>query len=210
MPGIVVSECKQEVSTFNPEPSRYEDFRVARGPAVFEYHRTVCEEAGGALSVFDAADRIEPVPTYAASSNTSGGVLAAESFDRLSADFLSSLTEAGAVDAAYFSLLEADNATLVVGTYSVSLFDRSWFDANGQDPRNFDMVVTKSPHCEPHMFADWCAKLINVDAPGATSANLRSLGHTACVRPIFPLDKVAEFHPVGEIVRRAKFGRAPG
>ncbi len=23
----------------------------------------------------------------------------------------------------------------------------------------------KSPHCEPHMFAAWCAKLINVDAP---------------------------------------------
>ncbi|HJN08599.1 MAG TPA: M81 family metallopeptidase [Pirellulaceae bacterium] len=505
MPRVVVSECKQEVSTFNPVPSRYEDFRVARGSAVFEYHRTVCEEAGGALSVFDAAARIEPVPTYAASSNTSGGVLAAESFDRLSDDFLSSLTEAGAVDAAYFSLhgamqaenendpegflleearrilgeaipivvsldihgiltdrilqhcdavvayhtyphidffetgaraatlllkilskqsrpvtarvkipvlargdemitesgsiseciriakeieasqsglsagvmwgnpftdvpelrtnsfvvmdddeitakeraielanrfwkhhekmqvpltnldeairlaatvrsgtvvmmdaadatssgasgdsnailreamrqgyrgrilapivdpsaveeafaagvgatirttvggsldpkryqpldlearvrslsdgkfrsesfgwhwdsgntavLEADNATLVVGTYPVSLFDRSWFYANGQDPRDFNMVVTKSPHCEPHMFADWCAKLINVDAPGATSANLRSLGHTACVRPIFPLDKVAEFHPAVEIFRRPKSGRAPG
>ena len=39
-----------------------------------------------------------------ASSNTSGGVLAAESFDRLSGDFLSSLAEAGHVDAAYFSL----------------------------------------------------------------------------------------------------------
>ena len=497
MPRILIAECKQEVSTFNPVPSRYEDFRVAHGPDVFAYHRTVREEVGGALRVFDAADGIELVPAYATSSNTSGGVLAAESFDRLSGDFLSSLVEAGAVDAAYFSLhgamqaeneddpegyllqearrilgeeipivvslyihgiltdrmlehsdavvayhtyphvdffetgeraatlllkilaeqarpvtarikipvlargdemitetglisecialakcveasetglsagvmwgnpftdvpelrsnsfavmdgdeaaakehalaiancfwrhhqkmqvpltslkdavrlaatidsgtvvmmdaadatssgasgdsnailreairqgyrgriltpivdpaaveqafaagvgatirtsvggaldpdryeplevearvrsladgklrsesfgwhwdsgntavLEADNATLVVGTCPVSLFDRSWFYANGQDPRQFDLVVVKSPHCEPHMFADWCAKLINVDAPGATSANLRSLGHKTCARPIFPLDEDVKFQLAVDVFRR--------
>ncbi|MEO2024590.1 MAG: MlrC C-terminal domain-containing protein, partial [Fuerstiella sp.] len=92
---------------------------------------------------------------------------------------------------------------LVVGTYPVSLFDRSWFYANGQNPRDFDMVVVKSPHCEPHMFADWCAKLINVDAPGSTSANLNSLGHTICDRPIFPLDEGVDFHPVADIFRRS-------
>ena len=497
MPRILIAECKQEVSTFNPVPSRYEDFRVARGQAVFDYHRTTREEVGGALSVFDSAGGVELVPAYATSSNTSGGVLAAESFDRLSGDFLSSLAEAGAVDAAYFSLhgamqaenendpegyllqearrilgeqipivvsldihgiltdrmlkhsdavvayhtyphvdffetgeraatlllkilsgqarpitarvkipalargdemitetgsisecihlakgieasqtglsagvmwgnpftdvpelrtnsfavtngdeataknyaielaerfwmhhekmqvpltsledavrlaatvssgtvvmmdaadatssgasgdsnailreairqdyrgriltpivdpvavekafaagvgsticmtvggaldsaryrplevearvrsladgkfrsesfgwqwdsgntavLEAGNATLVVGTNPVSLFDRSWFYANGQDPRRFDMVVVKSPHCEPQMFADWCAMLINVDAPGATSANLRSLGHTTCARPLFPLDEGVEFQPVADVFRR--------
>ena len=505
MPRIVVAECKQEVSTFNPVPSHYEDFRVARGAKLFDYHRGVREEVGGALSVFDVSDGVEIVPAYGASSNTSGGVLTAESFDRLSGDFLNSLAEAGTVDAAYFSLhgamqaenendpegyllqearsilgetipfvvsldihgiltdrmlqhsdavvpyhtyphvdffetgaraaalllkivagearpvtarvkipvlargdemitdsgaisecirlaqeieaspaglaagvmwgnpftdvpelrtnsfvvlnddeaaakryaielanrfwkhhakmqvpltslgdairlatevfgagspdpaertvvmmdaadatssgasgdsnailreairqgyrgrilapivdpaaveqafaagvgatirttvggaldparyeplevearvcllsdgkfrsesfgwhwdsgntavLQADNATLVVGTAPVSLFDRSWFYANGQDPRRFDMVVVKSPHCEPHMFADWCAKLINVDAPGATSANLRSLGHTICARPIFPLDEGVEFQPVVDVFRR--------
>lgn len=497
MPRIVVAECKQEVSTFNPVPSHYEGFRVARGPAIFDYHRAVREEVGGALSVFDAADDVELVPTYATSSNTSGGVLAADSFDRLCADFLNSLSNVGHIDGAYFCLhgamqaenendpegfllqearrilgeqipfvasldihgiltdrmleqtdavvpyhtyphvdffetgsraaalllkilageakpvtarvkipvlargdemitetgaiaecirlaqqieasesglsagvmwgnpftdvpelrsnafavmngdeaaakthaielanrfwqhhekmqvpltsledavrqaaevtsgtvimmdaadatssgasgdsnaiwaeavrqgyhgrlltaivdpgavekafaagvgatirttiggaldparyeplevealvrslsdgkfrsesfgwrwdsgktavLEAGNATLVVGTEPVSLFDRSWFYANGQDPRHFDMVVVKSPHCEPHMFADWCVKLINVDAPGATSANLRSLGHTICARPIFPLDEGIEFEPVADIFRR--------
>jgi microcystin degradation protein MlrC len=497
MPRILIAECKQEVSTFNPVPSRYEDFRVARGQAVFDYHRTTREEVGGALSVFDSAGGVELVPAYATSSNTSGGVLAAESFDRLSGDFLSSLAEAGTVDAAFFSLhgamqaenendpegcllqearrilgeqipivvsldihgiltdrmlkhsdavvayhtyphvdffetgeraatlllkilsgqahpitarvkipalargdemitetgsisecirlakdieasqtglsagvmwgnpftdvpelrtnsfavtngdeasakdyaielagrfwkhhkkmqvpltsledairlaatvrsgtvvmmdaadatssgasgdsnailreairqdyrgriltpivdpvavekafaagvgsticmtvggaldstrywplevearvrsladgkfrsesfgwqwdsgntavLEAGNAILVVGTNPVSLFDRSWFYTNGQDPRRFDMVVVKSPHCEPHMFADWCAMLINVDAPGATSANLRSLGHTTCARPLFPLDEGVEFRPVADVFRR--------
>ena len=112
MPRIVIAECKQEVSTFNPVPSRYEDFRVARGPAALDYHRTVREEVGGALSVFDDAEGVDLVPALAASSNTSGGVLAAESFDRLSGDFLSSLAEAGQVDAAYFSLhgaMQAEN-----------------------------------------------------------------------------------------------------
>ena len=37
-------------------------------------------------------------------------------------------------------------------------------------------------------FADWCDRLVNVDAPGATSANVRGLGHVVCERPIFPLD----------------------
>ena len=106
-------------------------------------------------------------------------------------------------DSGNTAVLEADNATLVVGTVPVSLFDRSWFYANGQDPRHFDMVVVKSPHCEPHMFADWCAKLINVDAPGATSANLHSLGHTICARPIFPLDEGVEFDPVADVFRRS-------
>jgi microcystin degradation protein MlrC len=92
-------------------------------------------------------------------------------------------------------VLEARNATLVVTSRPVSHHERSLFWAHGQDPRRFDAVVVKSPHCEPHMFADWCARLINVDAPGSTSANLHSLGHTRCERPIFPLDEGVTFTP---------------
>ncbi|MBC7816033.1 MAG: M81 family metallopeptidase [Planctomycetaceae bacterium] len=497
MSRILVTECKQEVSSFNPVPSRYEDFRVVRGAAMLDHHRKGGEEVGGALSVFDADHSVRLVPTFGASSNTSGGVLAASSFERLSQDFLKSLADAGPVDAVYFSMhgamqaeneddpegfllqearrilgekipfvvsldlhgvltdrmlahsdavvayhtyphvdffqtgaraaslllkivkrgvrpvtarvkipalvrgdelitktgairecielaqqiegsaaglsagvmwgnpftdvpelrtnsfvvmdgdevtareqaleladrfwrhhekmqvpltsladsvrlaagvssgtvvmmdaadatssgasgdsnailremnrqnyrgrvlapitdpaavrqafaagvgatigitvggafdparfrplaleaqvrllsdgkfrsesfgwpwdsgdtavLQAGNITLVVGTRPVSLFDRSWFYAHGQDPRHFDAVIVKSPHCEPHMFADWCAKLINVDAPGSTSANLQSLGHTHCARPIFPLDGAIEFRPEAQIFRR--------
>ncbi len=100
------------------------------------------------------------------------------------------------------AVLEADNLTLVVGTRPVSLFDRSWFYANGQDPRHFDVVVVKSPHCEHHMFADWCVKLINVDAPGSTSANVKSLGHKKCERPMFPLDDVPNFAPIADLFCR--------
>lgn len=497
MTRILVAECKQEVSTFNPAPSHYDDFRVVRGPRMFDYHRQVGEEVGGALSVLDQNQNIQLVPTYGASSNTSGGILTADGFGRLSSELLEDLAAAGSVDAAYFALhgamqaegendpegfllqearrilgesipfvvsldlhgiltdrmlahsdavvvyhtyphvdffetgaraaalllkltegsvrpvtarvkipalargdemitetgavgecirlaqqieasqsglsaavmwgnpftdvpelrsnsivvmdgdevaaanhavdlagrfwnhheqmqvpltsledsvrqaskidsgtvvmmdaadatssgasgdsnailrelvrqdypgrslspvvdpdavkqacaagvgatiqttvggaldparyqpltiearvrslsdgrfrsesfgwhwdsgdtavLESDNHTIVVGTRPVSLFDRSWFYANGQDPKRFDLVVVKSPHCEPHMFSDWCAKLINVDAPGSTSACLPSLGHTNCERPVFPLDDGLDFHPVADIFRR--------
>lgn len=105
-------------------------------------------------------------------------------------------------DSGNTAVLEADNLTLIVGTRPVSLFDRSWFYANGQDPKHFNLVIVKSPHCEHHMFADWCEKLINVDAPGSTSANVKSLGHKKCARPMFPLDESVTFQPAVNIFRR--------
>jgi microcystin degradation protein MlrC len=77
----------------------------------------------------------------------------------------------------------------------VSLYDRSLFLAHGQDPTRFNAVVQKSPHCQPRFFADWADRLIHVDTPGSTSANLPSLGHTRCARPMFPLDPDATFTP---------------
>ena len=112
MPRILIAECKQEVSSFNPVPSQYEDFRVVRGTALLDHHRGGGEEVSGALSIFDADHRVQIVPTFGASSNTSGGVLSADSFERFSRDFLSSLSDVGPVDAAYFSMhgaMQAEN-----------------------------------------------------------------------------------------------------
>lgn len=100
------------------------------------------------------------------------------------------------------AVLQAENVTLVVTSRPVHLFDRSLFHAHGQDPKTFDLVVVKSPHCQPHMFADWCALLLNVDAPGATSANLPTLGHQRCRRPIFPLEPETTFAPTVKLFSR--------
>ena len=101
------------------------------------------------------------------------------------------------------AVLEAENFTIVVSSNPVNLYDRSFYFAHGQNPQNFDAVVVKSPHCQHHMYADWCVKMINVDAPGSSSANLPSLGHTRCPRPIFPLDDHnVEFVPEAKIFRR--------
>lgn len=93
------------------------------------------------------------------------------------------------------AVLTWDNVTVVVMSRSVSLFDRAMYYANGLDPTDFDLIVVKSPHTEFHMFDQWCARNFNIDALGATSANLKSLGHTICARPIYPLDEGVDFAP---------------
>ena len=100
------------------------------------------------------------------------------------------------------AVLEGECFSLVVTSRAVSLYDRSLFLAHGQDPAGFDAVVVKSPHCQERFYKAWAARLVNVDAPGATSANLKSLGHTRCMRPMFPLDPNVEFRPQARIFSR--------
>lgn len=105
-------------------------------------------------------------------------------------------------DAGDSAVLEIGSITVIATSRAVSLYDRSLFYAHGQEPKRFDAVVVKSPHCQHHMFADWAIAMLNVDAPGSTSANLPSLGHTRCRRPIFPLDQDVTFTPEVQIFQR--------
>lgn len=100
------------------------------------------------------------------------------------------------------AVLETGNFTLVVSSRAVNLYDRSFFYSHGQNPVRFDAVVIKSPHCQPHMYADWCTQMVHVDAPGSSSANLPSLGHTRCARPMFPLDADVSFQPQVQLFQR--------
>jgi len=97
------------------------------------------------------------------------------------------------------AVLDAGNFTLVVSSRAVNLYDRSFLYAHGQNPERFDAVVVKSPHCQHHMYAAWCVRMVNVDAPGSSSANLPYLGHARCARPMFPLDADVEFTPMAKI-----------
>ncbi len=93
------------------------------------------------------------------------------------------------------AVLKSSNYTLVVTSRAVNLYDRSLFLAHKQNPAQFDAVVVKSPHCQHAFFDEGAERVINVDAPGASSANLRSLGHRHCGRPIFPLDDDVVWSP---------------
>jgi microcystin degradation protein MlrC len=99
------------------------------------------------------------------------------------------------IDAGPSAVLRAGPITLLILSKPAFLFDRALFFANGLDPRDFELVVVKSPHCEPHMFDEWVVKNFNLDAPGSTSANLPTLGHRVCPRPIFPLEPDTAFAP---------------
>lgn len=93
------------------------------------------------------------------------------------------------------AVLTFGSFTVVVLSRTISLFDRAMYYANGLDPQDFDLIVVKSPHVEHHMYDAWVEKNFNIDAPGATSADLKSLGHVQCARPIFPLDDGVSFTP---------------
>ena len=147
---------------------------------------TIQTTLGGTL---DPA-RFQPLPVTAKVRLLSDGAFRSESFGEV-------------WRSGHTALLEVDNFTIVATSRAVSLYDRALFLGHGQDPRRFDAVVVKSPHCEHHMYAAWCARMINVDAPGSTSANLRRLGHTRCPRPIFPLDASVPFVPEARIFQRA-------
>ncbi len=106
------------------------------------------------------------------------------------------------LDAGPTAVLCFDNFTVVVFSRSISLFDRAMYYASGLDPRDFDLVVVKSPHTEYHMYDAWVEKNFNIDVPGATSADLKSLGHTICARPMFPLDEGVGFQPAAKLYSR--------
>ncbi|MFZ1905184.1 MAG: M81 family metallopeptidase [Steroidobacteraceae bacterium] len=109
----------------------------------------------------------------------------------------------GAFDAGPTAVLTFDNFTVVVASRALPLHDRALYLVNGLDPRKFDLIIVKSPHTEYFMYDAWVEKNFNIDAPGATSANLKTLGHRVCARPIYPLDANVEFDPSVTLFCRA-------
>ncbi|ODU62576.1 MAG: hypothetical protein ABS99_00245 [Acetobacteraceae bacterium SCN 69-10] len=100
---ILVAECMQEVSSFNPLPSEYADFTVERNSA-FVRNPGLNTSLAGALAVFDQNADVEVVPTISARAG-SGGVLSAAGWAQLSSEWLAELApHAGKVDALYVSL----------------------------------------------------------------------------------------------------------
>ena len=80
------------------------------------------------------------------------------------------------LDAGPTAVLTFDNFTVVVFRRD-QLFDRAMYYANGCNPRDFDLIVVKSPHTEYHMYEAWAEKNFNIDAPGATAPISRARPH---------------------------------
>ena len=101
---ILIGGCKQEVSTFNPVRSGFDDFLTWRGEGILRYHRSRRSEIGGALAVFDSRPDVEVVPAYSARNIVSGGPLAADAFRRIAGEFLAAVRSAPPVDGVFFSM----------------------------------------------------------------------------------------------------------
>ena len=103
---ILIAECKQEVSTFNPKLSHREDFVYSTGDEIVTFHTGIDSEIGGALEVFRAAGA-EVVGGYSARAISSAGTLAATDWDGIASDFLDGMERAwatGGFDGIYLSM----------------------------------------------------------------------------------------------------------
>ncbi len=87
------------------------------------------------------------------------------------------------------AVLVSGNLHIVVTSETVFVVGQQVYKSQGLDPRNFDLVVVKSPNGFRPYYDAITSRIVAVDVPGSTSANLHSLPYTQCVRPIFPLDE---------------------
>lgn len=86
-------------------------------------------------------------------------------------------------------VLSSGSIDILVPERSVFVVGRRVYEAHGLNPRDYDLVVVKSPNGFRTWYESIASLIVPVDVPGSTSANLRSLPYEKCVRPIFPLDE---------------------
>ena len=88
------------------------------------------------------------------------------------------------------AVLRCGQVTVLATERPVFVVGQLVFTSHDLKPADFDLVVVKSPNGFRPWYEHLARRIVSVDAPGSTSANLRSLPFQNCVRPIFPLDDV--------------------
>ena len=106
VPRIVIAECTQEISSFNPMQSGYENFAVQRGEGMFA-QRGLNTAIGGMLDVLERRADVAIAPTMSARSGSAG--LSAAGWTRLFAELQQAIRPAIAgADATCVSLAWRD------------------------------------------------------------------------------------------------------
>ena len=101
---ILVAECMQEISSFNPVETRYGHFDIRRGEELFAHHRGIESYVSGALGVFGARPDVEPVPLWGGDACSSGPLVQAD-FERLAGELLDAVEKhREGADGFYFTL----------------------------------------------------------------------------------------------------------
>lgn len=86
------------------------------------------------------------------------------------------------------AVLAVETIDILVTSRPVYVVGRRVFQSHGLEPADYDVVVVKSPNGFRTHYESIAARIVPVDVPGSTSANLKTLPFENCVRPIFPLD----------------------
>lgn len=109
---ILVAECMQEISSFNPVLTRYDDFLIHRAADLFTYHRDIETYVCGAVKAFETRNDVELVPLYGANACSSGPLVQTD-FEDIAGELLATVDEQipGGVDGFYFTLHGAMGTT---------------------------------------------------------------------------------------------------
>ncbi len=101
---ILIAECMQEISSFNPLPSGYANFHIERGSEMLA-QASLNTAIAGACSVFKQRSNLDLCWAIAARAG-SGGLLSAKGWATLSEEIIASIRAAAksGVDAVYFSM----------------------------------------------------------------------------------------------------------
>ncbi|MCA9069873.1 MAG: M81 family metallopeptidase, partial [Planctomycetaceae bacterium] len=99
---VLIAELKQETATFNPCPTRYEDFHIHTGSKILDHFDGTRTELAGACDIFrEAGVEVVPVMTAAA---VSGGPILDRDLNRLLDELVAGVRDHQDVDGAYLCL----------------------------------------------------------------------------------------------------------
>ena len=101
---VIVAGLYEEVGSFNPLMTRYEDFQIRRGREILDQLRGTDSATAGGIAVLEARDDIELVPTVHAFRDATGGPVAAADLDRLLGEILASVRDHADADGAFLFL----------------------------------------------------------------------------------------------------------
>ena len=71
--------------------------------------------------------------------------------------------------------------------------DLALYTSLGLDPRGAHIVVVKTPSAFRVDYEPFAAQIMLVDAPGATSSNLKSFNWRHLPRPFYPFDEIDDW-----------------
>ena len=100
MKRVLMAVFKQEVGSFNPPPTRYDDFEIRRGAALIDDLRGTNTSTDGVIEVFTEHGAIEMVPTYAAWARVCNGLVVQSDLDRLIDELLAEVRKTVNIDGA--------------------------------------------------------------------------------------------------------------
>jgi microcystin degradation protein MlrC len=89
------------------------------------------------------------------------------------------------------AVLEIGKVLVVVSELATSMIDPELYRSQGIEPRDCRIVLVKSATGFRRDYEPFAARVIIVDTPGASSANLRALPFRHVTRPVWPLDDEA-------------------